>query len=99
MFAGTRRNTGEIHPFKKGAFYTAIHHQVPIVPVVYSSYKHFMDHEKKLFYEGIMIITALPEILTTGLTTKDVDDLMERSRQQMIEVYEKISLEAAEKSK
>jgi hypothetical protein len=54
-----------------------------------------MDHEKKMFKEGEMIIDALPEISTIGLTVKDIDDLMERTRQQMIDVYEKISVEAA----
>lgn len=98
-FPGTRRNTGEIHAFKKGAFYTAIYHQVPIVPLVYSSYRHFMDQEKKILNKGKMIIQALPEISTIGLSVKDVDDLLERTRQQMIEVYEKISIEAAESSR
>ncbi|KAL7026572.1 hypothetical protein ACKWTF_005079 [Chironomus riparius] len=92
---GTRRNTGEIHPFKKGAFYAAIHHQVPIVPVVISSYLHFVDHEKKMFDEGEMIIRALPQISTTGVTAKEINDFMERIRQQMIKVYEETSAEAA----
>ncbi|XP_070508215.1 1-acyl-sn-glycerol-3-phosphate acyltransferase alpha-like [Chironomus tepperi] len=95
----TRRNTGEIHAFKKGAFYTAIHHQVPIIPVVFSSYRHFMDHKKKVFDEGEIIINALPEISTIGLGIKDIDDLMERTKQQMIDVYDKISEEVSEKSK
>jgi len=58
-----------------------------------------MDHEKKIFDKGEMIIEALPEISTNGLTVKDVDGLMEQTRQQMIEVYEKISVEVAENAK
>jgi len=58
-----------------------------------------MDHEKKIFDKGEMIIEALPEISTTGLTVKNIDDLIEQTRQQMIEVYEKISVEAAAKLK
>jgi lysophosphatidate acyltransferase len=90
---GTRRNTGEIHEFKKGAFHAAIHAQVPIVPVVFSSYKQFLDQKKKVFDKGEIIITALPEISTKGLMSKDVDGLIERTRHQMIETYNKSSKE------
>jgi len=90
---GTRRNTGEIHAFKKGAFHTAIQAQVPIVPVVFSSYKHFLNTEKKIFDKGEIIITALPEISTQGLTVDDVDDLIQRTRNLMIETYEETSKE------
>uniref|UniRef100_T1H567 1-acylglycerol-3-phosphate O-acyltransferase n=1 Tax=Megaselia scalaris TaxID=36166 RepID=T1H567_MEGSC len=31
---GTRRNTGEIHEFKKGAFHMAIDAQIPILPIL-----------------------------------------------------------------
>jgi len=91
---GTRRNTGEIHDFKKGAFHTAIQAQVPIVPVVFSSYKPFLDTKKKIFNKGEIIITALPEIPTVGLTANDVNDLMQRTRNLMIETYKETSKEA-----
>lgn len=91
---GTRRNTGEIHQFKKGGFHAAIQAQVPIVPVVFSTYKHFLDTRTKKFNKGEVIITALPEISTKGLTANDVDDLVQRTRDAMIKVYEKTSKEA-----
>lgn len=90
---GTRRNTREIHQFKKGAFHAAIHAQVPIVPVVYSTYAHFLDTKKKIFGKGEIIITALPEISTVGLTANDVDDLIERTRNMMIKKYDETSAE------
>lgn len=88
---GTRRNTGEIHEFKKGAFHAAIHAQVPIVPVVFSSYQSFLDAKKKIFTSGDVIITALPEIPTKGLTVDDIDELMERTRRIMIETYKEVN--------
>ncbi|CRK90844.1 CLUMA_CG004534, isoform A [Clunio marinus] len=94
---GTRRNTGEIHQFKKGAFYTAIQAQVPIVPVVFSSYKPFLDSEKKIFNKGEVIITALPEVSTKNLTVNDVDDLIKQVRDSMISVYVKTSKEITTK--
>lgn len=48
---GTRRNTGDIHPFKKGAFHVAINLQLPILPVVYSSY-YFLSKEKRRLDHG-----------------------------------------------
>lgn len=90
---GTRRNTGEIHGFKKGAFLAAVNAQVPIVPVVFSSYKPFLDTEKKIFDKGEIIITALPEISTEGLTFDNVEELMQRTRNLMIEKYNETSKE------
>lgn len=95
---GTRRITGEIHVFKKGAFHAAIHAQVPIVPVVYSSYKYILDSDKKAFNSGEVIIEALPEIPTIGLTAKDVDQLIEKTRKMMIETFNKNSEEISKRS-
>lgn len=95
---GTRRNTGEIHQFKKGAFHAAIQAQVPIVPVVFSSYKSFLDAKKKVFNDGEIIVEALPEISTTGMTEKDVDKLIHQTRSAMIEIFDKNSSEVAKRA-
>lgn len=84
---GTRRNTGEIHSFKKGAFHAAIYAQVPIVPIVFSSYKNILDVENKVLKGGELTISVLPEISTEKLLNDDVTDLMERTRNLMIEKY------------
>lgn len=94
---GTRRNTGEIHQFKKGAFHAAIHAQVPIVPLVFSSYKSFLDMDKKILNKGEVIVTILPEIPTNGMTSADVDNLIEQTRKVMIEAYDKTSREVSAK--
>jgi 1-acyl-sn-glycerol-3-phosphate acyltransferase len=88
-FSGTRRCTGHIYEFKKGAFHVAIKHGVPIVPVVFSSYLHFYDASKKRFDEGEIVITALPRIETKELRLNNVDELIEQTRIKMIEVFEK----------
>jgi lysophosphatidate acyltransferase len=91
---GTRRNTGMIHDFKKGAFHTAIQEDINIVPVVFSSYKKFLDKEKKFFEDGEIIIKALPEVSTKGLKISDIDNLMFKIRSDMTEVYHEITKEA-----
>ncbi|XP_033614913.1 1-acyl-sn-glycerol-3-phosphate acyltransferase beta [Fukomys damarensis] len=49
---GTRNDNRDLLPFKKGAFYLAIQAQVPIIPVVYSSFSSFYDLRTKLFTSG-----------------------------------------------
>lgn len=90
---GTRRNTGIIHDFKKGAFYVAIQGQVPILPIVFSSYISFLDDDKKHLNPGEIIISVLPEISTKGLTYKDVNQLMQQTRERMIEKYIEVNRE------
>ena len=94
---GTRRNTGEIHEFKKGAFHAAICAQVPIIPVVYGSYKFMFDSDKSLFKSGNINIVVLPEISTLGLTDKDVDTLMKKTKDIMINAYNNIADENSSK--
>lgn len=83
--------------FKKGAFHAAIKAQVPIVPVVFSSYKSFMDKKKKIFKQGEVIIEALPEISTQGMTPDDVEHLIELTRSEMIKKFNEISNETAKR--
>ena len=90
---GTRRNTGEVHKFKKAAFLTAVQAQVPIVPVVFSSYQSFLNAEEKILNNGDVIVTALPAISTSGMTADDVDELVERTRKMMIETFNNTSKE------
>lgn len=84
---GTRRNTGTIHEFKKGAFSVAITAQVPIVPIIFSSYTTFLDKKLKIFKSSEVIIEALPPLSTKGLTHDDIDQLMQECRQVMLEKY------------
>jgi lysophosphatidate acyltransferase len=46
-----------------------------------------------VFIIGQMIIQALPEISTEGLTLDDVDVLMERTRKVMCETFESLVTE------
>lgn len=92
---GTRRNTGEIHSFKKGAFHVAIGGQIPILPIVYSQY-YFMDEKQHKFDNGNIIISVMPPISTEGMSVTDVNDLMDRSHKLMSEEFSRISSAAQE---
>lgn len=46
-----------------------------------------------MFNRGEVIIEALPEISTEGLTADDVDELLGRTRQAMIDKYNELNNE------
>ncbi|XP_064325136.1 1-acyl-sn-glycerol-3-phosphate acyltransferase beta isoform X1 [Phalacrocorax carbo] len=75
---GTRNCTGDLLPFKKGAFHLAVQAQVPVIPVVYSSFTTFYNPKTNLFTSGKIKVKVLPPIDTKGLTSDDVSDLTER---------------------
>lgn len=96
---GTRRNTGEIHPFRKGAFHVAIDAQLPILPVVFSSFRSFLDHPNKRLNSGKIIISTLPPISTAGLDKSDLDELMQRTYDIMNREYQRITNEVHDEIK
>ncbi|KAG8010385.1 1-acyl-sn-glycerol-3-phosphate acyltransferase beta [Nibea albiflora] len=51
---GTRNQKGDLLPFKKGAFHLAVQAQVPIIPVVFSSYSNFYLRKEKQFKSGTL---------------------------------------------
>lgn len=77
---------GEFKPFKKGAFHCAIKAKVPIVPVVFSPNTWF-DRKEKRFDNGTVIIKILPPITTDNYTASEVNQLLEKVRDTMLEHY------------
>lgn len=96
---GTRRNTGEIHSFRKGAFHVALDAQLPILPVVFSSYRTFLDDKNKRLNSGKIIISTLAPIPTHGMTKADLDSLMQHTHALMSQEYHQISNEVHEEWK
>ncbi|XP_064533733.1 1-acyl-sn-glycerol-3-phosphate acyltransferase alpha-like [Pseudopipra pipra] len=88
---GTRNHGGSMLPFKRGAFQLAVKAQVPIIPVVFSSYNSFYNQKEKRFTPGKLIIQVLPEVETLGLGPDDVPKLTEQVRDSMLTTYQGIS--------
>ncbi|XP_023098764.2 1-acyl-sn-glycerol-3-phosphate acyltransferase beta isoform X4 [Felis catus] len=88
---GTRNDNGDLLPFKKGAFYLAIQAQVPIIPVVYSSFSSFYNYKTKFFTSGTIRVEVLDAIPTSGLTVADVPKLMDSCHQAMRTTFLRIS--------
>ncbi|NWW91600.1 PLCA acyltransferase, partial [Rhynochetos jubatus] len=88
---GTRNHGGSMLPFKHGAFHLAVKAQVPIIPVVISSYSDFYNRKEKRFTTGKIIIQILPEVETLDLGPDDVPKLAEQVRDSMLTTYQEIS--------
>lgn len=78
---GTRNHGQGLLPLKKGAFYTAVAAQAPIILLCASNYLQKMKQQGLSAQQ--VFIKALPAIPTQGLTVEDIPSLMERCQQQM----------------
>ncbi len=78
---GTRSRTGELLPFKKGAFVMAIKAQVPVVPVAVTGGRAAMRKGSALIWPATVDVRFLPPIPTSGLTLDDRDALIARVRE------------------
>jgi lysophosphatidate acyltransferase len=81
----------DLLPFKKGAFHLAVQAQVPIVPVVVANYYHVLDVKGKRFSPGVVDVTVLPPIQTKGMGPKDVDGLVKKTRDAMMDELIRLS--------
>jgi 1-acyl-sn-glycerol-3-phosphate acyltransferase len=86
---GTRSPTGEMLPFKDGAFRLAIEAGVPILPIVVHGTRFALGKHDWRVGHSIAEARVLPPVETTGLTAQDIPDLRDRVR----------ALIAAEKSR
>nr|XP_040053909.1 1-acyl-sn-glycerol-3-phosphate acyltransferase beta [Gasterosteus aculeatus aculeatus] len=104
---GTRNQKEDLLPFKKGAFHLAVQAQVPIIPVVFSSYRNFYLRKEKRFNSGTVRLRILPKIETKGMTSDDISSLCDKSFDLMqaafrerlrLQTHEQRAVEGAEHS-
>lgn len=80
---GTRSATGELGPFKKGAFVMAIKCQVPIVPVGILGTRQIMKKGDWRMFPGTATIMVGNPIDTEGLTLRDRNRLSRKCRREV----------------
>ncbi len=87
---GTRSATGELLPFKDGAFRLAVETGIPILPMVVAGTRNAMPKGSLLFNPARAEVRVLEPIPTAGLTPADVPDLRERVRSLIGEAREQL---------
>ncbi|XP_065094698.1 1-acyl-sn-glycerol-3-phosphate acyltransferase alpha-like [Ochlerotatus camptorhynchus] len=90
---GTRHDKDTLLPFKKGSFHVAIDSQSVIQQIIVSKYG-FLDHKKKRFGRGRVIVKILPEISTKGMTKDDINQLVDSCQKTMQAEFDALSAEA-----
>jgi 1-acyl-sn-glycerol-3-phosphate acyltransferase len=87
---GTRSITGEVGPFKKGAFVFSLQTEVNLLPyAIYGTREILPSHSKQL-KSGKVFISFREPISVKGYTYENRNELIEKSRNIIIEEYEKI---------
>jgi 1-acyl-sn-glycerol-3-phosphate acyltransferase len=90
---GTRSKTGELRPFKTGAFRLAIEAQVPILPLaVYGTRDALRKHDWRLGYSEAEV-RVLDPISTEGMTMDDVAALSDRVRDVIVAARDELRAE------
>lgn len=94
---GTRSYSKDISisPFKKGCFHLAIQSGAPIVPVVVQNSSRMFSFARGKLDSGEIIVDILSPIETKGLTTEDVDALMNTTYKAMTLTADKIGYAGA----
>lgn len=82
---GTRSASGELLPFRDGAFRLAVEEQVPILPIAVAGTRHALPKGSGLFGRACAEARVLPPVETAGLGLADVPALRERVRAMIAE--------------
>lgn len=88
---GTRSRTGELQPFKKGAFILALQNGIDIVPTAVLGTRHIMSRDSWRIRSGRIIVRYGPPVSPAGYDVRRRDELIARVRS---EVEQMLSLPA-----
>ena len=91
MPEGTRSKGRGLLPFKKGAFVTAIKAQIPVFPIVISTYFKKLNFNK--WHSGTIVVEVLNPIPTIGKSLSNVNDLQNQTYELMKSALLKIDHE------
>jgi 1-acyl-sn-glycerol-3-phosphate acyltransferase len=95
MPEGTRSPTGELLPFKDGAFRLAVELGCPILPIAVAGTRGAMPKGSLLFSRARAEARVLAPVETAGLSAADVPALRERVREMIGEAREALFRELA----
>jgi 1-acyl-sn-glycerol-3-phosphate acyltransferase len=76
---GSRSRDGALHPFKKGAFVTAIAYQLPILPIGHAGCRRIWPPLSIRFRSGPVVVEVGQPIPVEHLSYDDRDELRDRT--------------------
>lgn len=85
---GSRTPDGELKDFLSGAAFLAIRAQVPLVPIALSGVYDLLPIHTSHFFPCDMTLTVGEPIDTTGLTTRQTEELSARLRDSIAEMLD-----------
>ena len=80
---GTRSRTGELQPFKKGAFILALQNGIDIVPTAVQGTHHIMSRDSWRIRSGRIIVRYGPPVSPAGYDIRRRDELIGRVRSEV----------------
>ena len=83
---GTRSRTGELQPFKKGAFILALQNGIDIVPTAVLGTRHIMSRDSWRIRSGRIIVRYGPPVSPAGYDIRRRDELIARVRSDVAEM-------------
>lgn len=83
---GTRSRSGQLLPFKKGAYRVAIDQQMPLLPMTLIGTRDVMAADSLQLRPGVVRLVIHAPIATQGLGTEAIPKLMASSREQIASV-------------
>jgi 1-acyl-sn-glycerol-3-phosphate acyltransferase len=90
MPEGTRSRTGEVLPFRDGAFRVAVEAGAPILPVAVAGTRDSLPRGSLLFRRARGEARVLAPVATAGLTQDDVPELRDRVREMIVRAREEM---------
>ncbi|KAL7986282.1 hypothetical protein Chor_011448 [Crotalus horridus] len=90
---GHRTGESTLEPLQREAVHLAVKAQVPIIPVVMSSYRPFFNMKTNKFTSGDITIRILPPVKTKGLSPSDIPDLTDHVWGTILSTFHEISEE------
>jgi 1-acyl-sn-glycerol-3-phosphate acyltransferase len=77
---GTRSETGQVGPFKKGGFAAALQRRMPLLPITINGSRHVLPKGSLVFRRGIIELVIADPIETAGKSSDDLDKLIKVTR-------------------
>jgi putative phosphoserine phosphatase/1-acylglycerol-3-phosphate O-acyltransferase len=82
---GTRSKTGDLGPFKKGAFRIAMATGLPIIPVVFRNSEVLGSSSSKVMGSGHVEVRVMPPVHTDDWTLEDLDKRIDEVRNSYVD--------------